>query len=74
MKKYFTVALVAGALFSFTTASAMNCLSANENLTTISKEKKEKKSKKDKKAEETKKGCQGKTSGSGCCAGAKKAS
>lgn len=75
MKKYFTIALLTGALFSFTTASAINCTTANDNLTSVTvKEKKEKKSKKTKKGEETKKGCEGKTGASGCCAGAKKTS
>ena len=73
MKKYFTIALMAGALFSYTTVSAFNCVNSNETASTEFATKKgdKKKSKKDKKAETTKKGCEGKAAGSGCCAGKK---
>lgn len=78
MKKYFIVALVAGALLSFGTASAINCAkSADKTLTSeliIKKGDKKKDKKNSKKGEATKKSCEGKTGGSGCCAGSKKTS
>lgn len=73
MKKYFTLALMAGAIFSFTTVSAIDCVNSTENYSTEFTIKKgdKKKSKKGKKSEATKKGCEGKAAGSGCCAGKK---
>ena len=73
MKKYFTIALMAGALFSYTSVSAFNCANSNETASTelVAKKGDKKKSSKDKKSEATKKGCEGKAAGSGCCAGKK---
>ncbi len=70
MKKYFTIALLSGAMLSFTTASALNCASNSDNL--ITEVSKEKKKKKKKKSEMTEKKCSGKKGASGCCAGGAK--
>ncbi len=74
MKKYFTIALLAGALVSYSIASALTCMNSTDNIAAVEKGKKEKKSKKNKKSETTKKGCESKAGAGGCCAGAKKTS
>ncbi|MCH9822231.1 MAG: hypothetical protein K0U33_02615 [Bacteroidetes bacterium] len=71
MKKYFTIALMAGALFSYTAVSAMSSTNSTTSTEIITKKGDKKKSKKDKKSEATKKGCEGKSAGAGCCAGKK---